>query len=176
MHRAQISLHCKCKLTVKGCATSGSQPNTRDLHSQSRSLCLVSVTCLSGLSFCTSFYTTLAYVETVHADGCVHGTEVLCTGILLSAGLQTEAPWIPGNGLVRGQGCSPYCSGKPALFLLRGSVRSHSANPGREGEMRGDGCLVTLAVTSAHLVWQTGYIYTDFSYTLTKARKTHLAQ
>lgn len=88
----------------------------------------------------------------------------------------TEAPWIPGSGLVRGQGCSPYCSGKPTLFLLRGSVRSHSANPGREGEMRGDGCLVTLAVTSAHLVWQTGYIYTDFSYTLTKARKTHLAQ
>lgn len=88
------------------------------------------------------FYTALTYMETVHADGCVHGTEDPAVCMSPKRGVSpyfTEAPWIPGNGLVRGgQGCSPYCSGKPALFLLRGSVGSHSANPrqGRSNERR----------------------------------------
>lgn len=100
----------------------------------------------SGLSFCISFtplwptWKLCTLMLCARHRSAVYQDPAVCVSPKRGVSPYfTEALWIPGNGLVRGgQGCSPYCSGKSVLFLLRDSVGNHSANPrrGRSNERR----------------------------------------
>lgn len=91
MHRDQISLHFKCKLTVRDVPLLGPSPTHVTFTLRAATCIFFPLPVWLRAVILHFFYTALTYMEIVHADGCVHGTEVLCTRILLSACPQREA-------------------------------------------------------------------------------------
>lgn len=146
MHRDQISLHHKCKLTVRDVPLLGSSPTHVTFTLRAATCIFFPLPVWLGAVILHFFYTALTYMEIVHADAVCTAPKCCVPGsCCLHVPKERREPVFHRGSMNSGKrtgqrrpGMQPILQWESVLFLLRGSVGSHSADPrrGRSNERR----------------------------------------